>query len=524
MREETPQRACAKVGIKALLRECLQCIIRPRERDVHLTLKAFAERLQHDRRNALDILLCESLKDDGIVDAVQELGAEVLLEQRLHRRRCLRIVLAEDLMRAEIARHDDDGVLEVHYTSLAVRQASVVEDLKQHVEHVAMRLFDLIEQNDAVRTTAHCLSELTALVIADVSRRRADETRDTVLLHVLAHIDADHAPLIVKERLRKGLGELCLADTRRAKEDKRADRTVRILDSGTCTQNRLADSGHRLILSDNALMEHILQTEQLLALTRHHLRDGDTRPAADDAGNILLADLLLEHLFTVRLCSECRFLVGKLLLKLRHLAVFQFRCTGEVLGALGCLHLTAQFVHLLFDGTYAQNCLLFTFPLLLELLLLCVKAFLLGDKCREFFLRVLVRLLFQRLLLDVELENLAPNLIEWCGHGLNLRAQLCRCLIDEVNRLVGQESIGNITVRECRRGDEGRVADAHTVMHLVAILQSAQDGDGVLHRRLADHNGLEATLKCRVLIDVLAVLVQCRSTDAAQFPAREERL
>ena len=160
----------------------------------------------------------------------------------------------------------------------------------------------------------------------------------------------------------------------------------------------------------------------------------------------------------------------------------------------------------------------------MELLLLCVKAFLLGDKCREFFLRVLVRLLFQRLLLDVELENLTPNLIERCGHGLNLRAQLCRCLIDEVNRLVGQESIGNIAVRERRRGDEGRVADAHAVMHLVAILQSAQDGDGVLHRRLADHDGLEAALKCRVLLDVLAVLVQCRSTDAAQFAAREERL
>ena len=524
MREETPQRTCAKVGIKALLRECLQCIIRPRECDVHLTLKAFAERLQHDCRDALDVLLCESLKDDGIVDAVQELGAEVLLEQDLHRRRCLRIVLAEDLMRAEIARHDDDGVLKVHYTSLAVRQASVVEDLKQHVEHVAMRLFDLIEQNDAVRTTAHCLGELTALVIADVSWRRADETRDTVLLHVLAHIDADHAPLIVKERLRKGLGKLCLADTCRAKEDKRADRTVRILDAGTCAQNRLADSSHRLILSDDALMKHILQTEQLLALACHHLRDGDARPAADDAGYILLADLLLEHLFTVRLCSECCFLVGELLLKLRHLAVFQLRCTGEVLGALSCLHLTAQFVHLLFDGTYAQDCLLFPFPLLLELLLLCVKAFLLGDKCREFFLRVLVRLLFQRLLLDVELKNLTPNLIERCGHGLNLRAQLCRCLIDEVNRLVGQESVGNIAVREGRRGDEGRIADAHAVMHLVAILQSAQDGDGVLHRRLADHDGLEATLKCRVLLDVLAVLVQCRSTDAAQFAAREERL
>ena len=60
-------------------------------------------------------------------------------------------------------------------------------------------------------------------------------------------------------------------------------------------------------------------------------------------------------------------------------------------------------------------------------------------------------------------------------------------------------------------------------MHLIALLQPTQDGDRILHARLADHDGLEAAFECRVLLDVFAVLVQRRCTDAAQLTAREER-
>ena len=44
------------------------------------------------------------------------------------------------------------------------------------------------------------------------------------------------------------------------------------------------------------------------------------------------------------------------------------------------------------------------------------------------------------------------------------------------------------------------------------------------HRRLADEDRLEAPLERRVLLDVLAVLVERRRADAAQLAAREHRL
>ena len=57
------------------------------------------------------------------------------------------------------------------------------------------------------------------------------------------------------------------------------------------------------------------------------------------------------------------------------------------------------------------------------------------------------------------------------------------------------------------------------MMHLVAFLEAAQDGDSVLHTGLAHHHGLEAALQRCVLLDILAVLVESGGTYAAQFPA-----
>ena len=41
--------------------------------------------------------------------------------------------------------NDHDGVLEVHHPSVAVRDAPVVQDLEQDVEHVRVRLLDLVK-------------------------------------------------------------------------------------------------------------------------------------------------------------------------------------------------------------------------------------------------------------------------------------------------------------------------------------------------------------------------------------------
>ena len=118
----------------------------------------------------------------------------------------------------------------------------------------------------------------------------------------------------------------------------------------------------------------------------------------------------------------------------------------------------------------------------------------------------------------------ALGLVELERRGVDLHPQPRGRLVDEVDRLVGQEPVGDVAVREHGGRDERGVADPDAVVRLVALLQAAQDRDRVRHRRLADEDRLEAPLERRVLLDVLAVLVERRRADAAQLAAREHRL
>ena len=61
------------------------------------------------------------------------------------------------------------------------------------------------------------------------------------------------------------------------------------------------------------------------------------------------------------------------------------------------------------------------------------------------------------------------------------------------------------------------------MVHLVFFLQPPQDGDGVLHGRLAHQHRLKAPLQGGVLLDVLAVLVERGGADTAQAAAGERR-
>ena len=52
-------------------------------------------------------------------------------------------------VRPGVGRHNDDRVLKVDHAPLCVGDAPVVEDLQQDVQHVGMRLFQLVKEDDA---------------------------------------------------------------------------------------------------------------------------------------------------------------------------------------------------------------------------------------------------------------------------------------------------------------------------------------------------------------------------------------
>ena len=62
------------------------------------------------------------------------------------------------------------------------------------------------------------------------------------------------------------------------------------------------------------------------------------------------------------------------------------------------------------------------------------------------------------------------------------------------------------------------------MMDFVSLFKAAENRDGGFDGRLFYIDGLKAAFESRVFLDVLAVFVQRRRTDATEFAARQLRL
>src|SRR5207253_129962 len=166
----------------------------------------------------------------------------------------------------------------------------------------------------------------------------------------------------------------------------------------------------------------------------------DAGPLGDDLGDVLLVDLLLEHLLLALELVELASLRLDLLLELAHRAVAELGGPLEVTLTLGALRLGARAFELLLEVTDLGDGALLVLPV--------------GDHRRP---------------------------------------------------LLGQP------------GELG-------LDRLLALLQPAQDRDGVVDARLTYEDGLEAALERGVLLDVLAVLVEGGRADQAELAPGEHRL
>ena len=94
-------------------------------------------------------------------------------------------------------------------------------------------------------------------------------------------------------------------------------------------------------------------------------------------------------------------------------------------------------------------------------------------------------------------------------------------LVDQVDRLVRQVPVRQVPHRQVDGGVERVVGVSHAVVFGVPVPEAAQDRDRVVVAGFADGDGLEAPLERRILLDVLAVLVERGGADDVQFPAGE---
>ena len=110
------------------------------------------------------------------------------------------------------------------------------------------------------------------------------------------HVDADHGPLVVEQEVGQRAGQLGLAHAGGAEEQERADGAVGVGQAGPAAADGVGHRGDRLVLADHPLVEHVLHADQLVHLALHEAGDGHAGPLGHDLGDVLLVDLLLQHL------------------------------------------------------------------------------------------------------------------------------------------------------------------------------------------------------------------------------------
>ena len=407
---------------------------------------------------------------------------------------------------------------------MSVGKPPFVEQLEQDVEHVGVRLLDLVEQQDAVRAAADDLRELTAFVVTDVTRRCADEARHGVPLLVLAHVDADERALVVEEELGQRARELGLPHAGRAEEDERSDGTVRVRQAAARAADRVRYRFDRVVLSDDPAVEVLLHMHELRDLAFHQLGHGDPGPFADHLGDVFFVDLFFQvALLGLQCVPRCgRFLEA--LLERDERAVTQLCGAIEVAFALGHLGLQPSVLDPLLQLADARHRRLLLQPVCLHRRRPLLQLGQFRLELVQPLLRCGIGLFLQSGTLDLHALHLAVDLVELRRHRIDLDAKAARGLVDQVDGLVRQEAPGHVPMRKQGGGDQRGVGDANAVVHLIAFLQATKDRDRVFDARLADQDRLEATLEGRVLLDVLAILVERRRSDETELAAREHRL
>ncbi len=184
-----------------------------------------------------------------------------------------------------------------------------------------MRLLDLVEQDDAVRSRAQRRDQQPLALVAHVSRRRADQLGHRVRLGELGHVEADQPLSLAEQHLGQASGQLGLAHSGRPEEQEAPHRTVRVLEAGA----RSADGGghcrHGLVLADHPNVQLVLEMHQLVHLALEQPGDRHAGPLGYNGGDLFLADLLVQHRPVLLQFGEPSLLLFELALQLGNRAV-----------------------------------------------------------------------------------------------------------------------------------------------------------------------------------------------------------
>src|SRR5919199_1601018 len=103
-------------------------------------------------------MFLQGVEDNNLINPVEELWTEAR-SHRLHHPTPHLIVLTifsgkvENVLGTDVAGHDNHSILEVYRVTLSIGNATIIEDLQHHVEHIGVSFLDFVKQNHRIGTT-----------------------------------------------------------------------------------------------------------------------------------------------------------------------------------------------------------------------------------------------------------------------------------------------------------------------------------------------------------------------------------
>ena len=178
-----------------------------------------------------------------------------------------------------------------------------------------MGLFDFIEQQNAMRMLIYAIREQPALVEADISRRRTDQARHGMPLHIFGHIETQH---LDAEHGCKLARDLRFSNTCRARKKIAADRFFRLPQPRAGQLDGRRQSADSRVLSENHSFQFGVEIFELLRIALRHGLGRNTRHRRHNRFDFGHADGLLatrfrqQHLGSARLVDNIDGLVRQL--------------------------------------------------------------------------------------------------------------------------------------------------------------------------------------------------------------------
>mmetsp|Transcript_18955 Transcript_18955/g.41043 ORF Transcript_18955/g.41043 Transcript_18955/m.41043 type:complete len:231 (-) Transcript_18955:511-1203(-) len=122
------------------------------------------------------------------------------------------------LSASHIGSHDKNDILKVNRPSFSISQDTIFHYLQQHIQHIPVRLLNLIQQYDRMRSSPDRLCQLPSFFISHIPRRRSRQPRRSMLLHIFRHVNPYHILLASIILRRQRLGQPCLTHAGRSAE------------------------------------------------------------------------------------------------------------------------------------------------------------------------------------------------------------------------------------------------------------------------------------------------------------------